>query len=748
MENVKMNNKRINFANHLLGKRIDQTFRQTLSPSQFSKEIERKKKIDKIKNKQKKKVALKKDPNIEIIPTCCFSCHSTCEVLVFREKDTGKIIKIEGDPNSPVTEGLMCSKGLAAKDLIYNTERIKHPLQRIGKRGEGKWKRISWDDAIEITTNNLKTYRENYGARSIAFLEGTRRGWSRVFSRLANVFGAINHGACGWAQCSWPRRVDNKVTFGKDYIRTADFENTNCMLIWGVNPPSTWPIVASKIMDARERGASLIVVDPYLTETAAKADLWLQLKPGTDTALALSMLNVIIENNLIDKDFIHKWTIGFEELKNHIKQYNADWGEKITGIPANKIIEAAKLFSSLKPSCIYRCVALDELHDSVQACRAVSLLSVITGNIGIPGGNISNSKRGDINQNTLEFICYHLLKKEEIPLRIGFKDYPLLCDEISPVPSAHMPSLWETIETGKPYNIKAGIIFGSNAVVSYSNADYVKKALNKLDFLLVTDLFMTPTAELADIVLPASSWLERDNVISSSGTSPTYTIAQQKVTSVSEARSDVDIICDIAKKLGLKEFFWKDSKDFYNYLLEPTGLSFDEFKKQKRIFSPLQYRQYEKDGFSTPSGKIEIKSSLMKKYNCSPLPGYADTKPNNKDFPYLLTSGRVPVFRHTENRINPYLREIYPEHEILIHPEAARKNNINDGDWIVIETKTGSFKGKAKLTEGLNPEVIRAVPGWKGECNINNAIPWENFAEGIGTVPMRGVPCRVKISDK
>ena len=275
------------------------------------------------------------------------------------------------------------------------------------------------------------------------------------------------------------------------------------------------------------------------------------------------------------------WTFGFDRLKEHVGEYTPEWGEAVTKVPAALIGKAARLYANTKPSAIYRCVSLDMVHDSLQACRAVSILAAVTGNIGIPGGNVTVSQRGETSQNSHGFIGYDLLPADKIPLRRGFDEFPLLCDKLSPVPTAHMPTLWETIATDKPYPVKAALIFGSNAVISYSNTPRVEEAMRKLEFIAVCDLFMTPTAQMADIVLPASSWLERDNLISSFQVCPTYTIAQQKAVEVAEARSDVDIVCDLARKLGLAEHFWSDSGELYDFLIEPTGLTFKEFKEQE-----------------------------------------------------------------------------------------------------------------------------------------------------------------------
>ena len=690
-------------------------------------------------------------PGTKVVRSACFSCNTACEVLVFVDKKTGKILKVEGDPDSTITKGVLCSKGLSSKNLVENPQRLRHPLKRKGERGEGKWESISWDEALAIIADKLLSYKKRYGPQGIALLQGTRRGWSRSYSRLANALGAVNNGAAGWAQCLWPRLVENKVTFGAAYMESSDCDNTSCMLVWGVNPPATWPVKASEIMDARERGARLIVIDPHFSETAAKADLWLQPRPETDTALGLAMLHVIIENNLYDRDFVSNWTTGFEQLKKHVARCTPEWAEKITRVPRELTEKAAKIYANSKPACICRCLAVDLDHECLQFCRVTSLLAAITGNIDRPGGNILVSSRGEISKNTHDFIGNHFLSPKDVPLRRGFDQYPFLSTDLCPVPTAHMPTLWETVATEEPYPVKAMLIFGSNAAVSYSNSLRVQDAIGKLDFLAVADLFMTETAKQADIVLPTSSWLERDNVISSFQTSYTHTIAQQKAVDLPEARSDVDIIIDLAGRLGVKDKFWDSETAMYDYLLEPTGLGLDEFIANKRLFAPLTYERYKKSGFNTPSGKVELYASVFEENGCDPLPRYTEpfqspvkTPELAKEFPLIMTSGRRPFFRHTENRQNPVLLELCPQPPVRIHPETAMNAGISHGDPVIIETPTGSCKAIAELTLGLHPGVIQTMPGWPGTENVNNLIPWDEFAQGIGTVSMHSIMCRIE----
>ena len=744
-----MNHLRHTFAAKLLGSDIDSEYRKL---SSFS---------DTEQHKPLRQKAFTPDgqqafnwgqipSGVKVVRSACFSCNTACEVLVFVDEVTGKILKVEGDPESPVTKGVLCAKGLAARDLVENPERIRTPLKRIGKRGEGKWESISWDNALDLIAERMIAYKEQYGPQGVAVLEGTRRGWSRSYSRLANAFGAVNNGAAGWAQCLWPRLVENSVTFGAPYLESSDCENTKCMLVWGVNPPATWPVKAAEIMDARERGACLIVVDPHFSETAAKADLWLQPRPETDTALGLAMIHVIINSGRYDKNFVENWTTGFRRLKEHVKECTPEWGERITRVPAQQIEKAAEIYAGTNPACIARCLSVDLDHDSLQACRVLSILATITGNIDIPGGNILVSSRGEISQNTHEFIGNHLLPKEDVPLRRGYEQFPFLCTDLCSVPTAHMPTLWDTIVTGEPYPVKAAIIFGSNAAVSYSNSGRVQEALGTLDFLAVADLFLTPTAKRADVVLPASSWLERNNVISSFQTADTHTIAQQKAVSLPDARSDVDIVIDLAKRLGLGDKFWENETAMYDKLLEPTGFTLSEFIEKKRLHAPLEYYRYQKNGFKTPSGKVEIYSSIFEKNGCDPLPTYTEpfqspqrTPELTREYPLIMTSARRPFFRHTENRQNPLLREQCRFSPVRIHPETAEKLDIRDGDSVVIETPTGKCRAIAELTEGLHPDVIQTMPGWPGEENVNNLIPWNEFAKGMGTVSMHSIMCRV-----
>ena len=692
-------------------------------------------------------------PGERCVPTVCFSCHSTCEAIAYVDEITGRVVRVEGDPNSPQTHGRLCSKGLASPDLCYNPSRIPAPLRRVGARGEGRFEEISWEEALETTAAKLREYKEKLGPQSVALLEGTRRGWSRVYSRFANVFGTPNHGAAGWAQCLWPRLIDCNITYGKgaQYSETQDYPNADCIVCWGINPPTCWGVRAGDIMDARQRGAALIVVDPYLSETAAKADIWLQLRPDTDMALALSMVHVIIRDGLYDKEFVEEWTSGFEAVREETASCTPQWGSRITGVPAELIEKAARLYARAAASSLVRSLAVDQLHDSVQVCRALSILIAITGNIGKPGSNNVVSSRGERSQNTHEFIKASAVPPETQKLRCGYDQFPLLTQEHSPVPTAHMPTLWEQIISGDPYPIPCAMIFGSNAMVSYTNSDRVKEALEHLEFLAVCDIFMTPTAKMADIVFPASTWLERCNVISSFQTDNTHTLFQQPAVPAGQAKNDVDIVIELAKRLGLEEHFWKDAEGLYDYLLEPAGVTYGEGVARRRLYAPMEYGVYKKRPFKTPSGKIELYSNFAAEKGCDPVPRYTpsfqspgDTPELAREYPLIITTGRhESAFRISENRINPHLLELSPKAWLDIHPDTAAALGIRDGQKVLVESTGGSACAYARFTLGLRRDVVQGISGWWEEFNINKTVPWGQYAQGVGTVCARGYLCRV-----
>jgi len=691
--------------------------------------------------------------------SACRMCHGGCGVLV-HVKD-GKIIKIEGDPRSPLNRGSLCVKGLASIEHAYNPQRLKYPMKRVGKRGKGKWKRISWDEALDTIAKKLEEIKNEFGPHAVAIGQGTGRHHFSYVLRFAFAFGTPNWCEPGLAQCFFPRVMACILTYG-DYL-ICDYygeRQPKCLLVWGHNPLITGPDgeISAMVRRCLKTNPKLIIVDPRQTVMAKKANLWLQIRPGTDDALALSLINCIINEELYDKEFVEKWTVGFEKLKERVEKYTPEWTEEITWIPSEKIRDAAYLYAETKPACVEWGVALEHTPNALQTLRAVVMLPAITGNIDIPGGNIFGMH---VIRNVPTF--RKRLSKEMLEKQFGAGKYKLLSGSTGIFSAAHAPTLFEAMRTGKPYPVKAFLVFGSNPLVSYANAKEVYEALMNVDFLVVSDIYMTPTAELADIVLPAATWLEVDQIVGLPYMAENVVLAQQKIVEIGEAKQDEWILIELARRLKL-DVGNESLEEIINYQLEPLNLTFDELKKRGYYSADIEYGKFEEKGFKTPSRKIELYSTILEKLGYDPLPYYEEppespysTPEIAKEFPYILiTGGRLINYFHSEGRQNPKLRKIHPEPLVEIHPETAEKHEIKDGDWVWIETLRGKIKQKAKLTTIIHPKVIHVEHGWwfpekpspergvwESNANIltNNKPPYDPV---IGTYQLRALLCKIK----
>jgi len=678
----------------------------------------------------------------------CFTCNQGCDALV-HVKD-GKVIRVEGDPSSAVTQGTLCCKGLASKELLYHPDRLVHPLKRVGKRGQGKWQRISWDEALDTITDRFHEIEKEHGENSIVVATGTNRGWVRYINRFANAYGKQWMGP-GIAQCFYPRMTGEILVLGSSAIENPQYDHTQCMLVWGVNPTNTWPVKALGMMEARSRGAKMIVVDPVFSEAASKADMWLQIRPGTDAALALGMLHVIIEEELYNKEFVDKWCFGFKDLMSRVERYNTSKVEEITWVPGSKIRESAVMYATTKPASITQCLSIDQNADTISTSRAIAMLAAITGNIDVPGGNLMSMPMKE-QPRSIEMLRGYLTK-EQNEKRLGSREYPLLAGEACVLqPSAHNHAVWQAILTSKPYPVRAIYCQGSNMIAGYANTRMVIDALRSLDFFVVADFFMTETAKVADIVLPVATWMERSSVTRSDQTSINNFHLQQKITQIGECWSDFKILNELAKKLGFAERMFPTDEAYFDFLLEPSGMTFEELKKVGVISVPYSFKKYEARGFNTPSRKIQLYDARLKDLGFDPLPNYREPTESPvsapelaKEYPLIITTGgRVPVFRHSELRNISILREIVSELLVSINPTTANKLGIYDGDPVIVESPRGSMEAKACLTEGIDPRVVQVPSHWGGKNNVNRIMDNESCAPIIGSIQHRCQLCRVR----
>lgn len=690
-----------------------------------------------------------------VVKSTCGLCYAGCGVLIHM-KD-GKPIKIEGDPGAPVNRGIVCEKATASLEYLYHPERLRVPLKRTGSRGRGDWQRITWDEALKIISDRLKSVKEESGAESVVFIHGAAKGFQDTYlKRFANAFGSPNVASMGHV-CFLPRKFGSTTTFG--YYPNAEYEYPpQCIVVWGSNKAKIAEF--HNTLEAVKKGVRLIVIDPRKTELSQRADVWVQLRPGSDLALALGLINVIIKEELYDKSFVKEWTIGFEELKEHIEGYPPERVEEVTWVNRDVIRKMASMYATLKPAFIQMGNALEHTINSFQTVRAISILKALTGNLSVPGGEIYREPLPILDRYAPELSLDHMLPDEKKILRLGAKS------RFAPLYQyAHPPAVIKAMREGKPYPVRMAYIQGANPLLTYPNGKEVFKAFVGLEFLVVADLFLTPTAALADIVLPSASYLEFDNIVNP----PYYPIAQvqQKVAELDECWPDFRILNKLAQKTEMGEYFWDNEKDFLDLILRPASITFDDFREQGSMAGKIAHHHYKKNGFNTPSGKVEIFSTQIKKWGFDPLPVYYEPPETPfadpelaKEYPFIFISWKSEYYRHSGQRQIKSLREKHPEPIVYINPKTAAGLGINEGDWVRVATKRGSIRQKATLSEGIDSRVVGVdyawwfpergaedLYGWS-ESNINiltdDAPP---YSRELGTPNLRGILCRVYKED-
>jgi anaerobic selenocysteine-containing dehydrogenase len=643
---------------------------------------------------------------VKKVRTVCRSCHGGCGVIA-HVKD-GKVIKVEGDPDSPISHGTMCTKGLAITQLAYHPDRVLHPL----KKTDNGWERISWDEALDTCAEKFNEVIEKYGPEGITVGQGTGRDYESHFSRFGNLLGTPNILTAGH-MCYLSRIGASLITCGS--LPACDYESKpKCIVMWGCNPLWTNPdeYKGVKFWRAYEQGAKMICIDPRRSLYAEKADVWLQIRPGTDAAMVLGFFRVIIEEELYDKEFVEQHVNGWDALVERVmKDYPLDLVERITWVDQDLIREAARLYATTKPAGIHWGVTTEQNLNATDFTRGAIGLMAVTGNLDAPGGNVLHVPPPV--RKVSEFSAHTELSREQRKKRLGGDQYKLAGRMTICTPKP----VWDAMLTGKPYPVKAAYLVGTNPLLTRANARYVYKALTSLDFLAVSDFFLTPTAELAHIFLPAGTWLEQ-NHMADNWKFHGYVLARQKVVEIGECWQDHKIFMELGKRMGQQ--WWDTVEDALDWLLEPTGLTWEEFKEVGYLHGEQKYHKYREQGFKTPTGKVELYSTVLEKWGRDPLPKYTEiaesplsTPELAKKYPYVLNSGlRNATFFHSANRQIPWLREIRPDPLMELHPETAKKHGIKEGDWVWIESPRGRIKQRAKLNDGIDPRVIAAEHGW------------------------------------
>jgi anaerobic selenocysteine-containing dehydrogenase len=579
------------------------------------------------------------------------------------------------------------------------------------KKGHQGWERITWDEALDTVAYHFKKVIEQHGSESLFIGQGTGRDYESHFSRFGNLLGTPNVLTAGH-MCYLSRIGASLITCGR--FPVCDYEGApKCIVLWAVNPLWTNPdeYKGASFWRAYKKGAKLIVIDPRKNFYTQKADLWLQLRPGTDAALALGFFQVIIEEELYDKEFVTRYIHGWDAFMERIKEYPLYKVEQITWVDEELIREAARMYAATKPAGIHWGVPTEQTINCTDFTRTAIGLMAATGNLDAPGGNVFYVPPKV--RKVSEFSRHDALSPAQREKRLGGEQYKLAARMALITPKA----AWDAMLTEKPYPLKAGIFVGTNPVITEANAKAIYAALQKLDFLAVADFFLTPTAELADIFLPAGTWLEQ-NHMAENWKFHGYVLARQKVVEIGECWQDHKIFMELGKRMGQE--WWDTVEDALDYLLEPTGLTWEQFKEKGYLKGDMFYYKYRQGGFSTPTRKVELYSTILEDWGRDPLPKYTEipespvSRPDlAKEYPYILNAGlRTPTFFHSANRQAPWLREIRPDPIVEIHPDTAKKHGIKEMDWVWIESPRGRVKEKVKLNDGIDPSVVVAEHGW------------------------------------
>ncbi|MFW6063588.1 MAG: molybdopterin-containing oxidoreductase family protein, partial [Chloroflexota bacterium] len=759
-------------------------------------------------------------PSTERVSCYCALCTARCGATAVLENN--RFVALEPDPSHPTGQAL-CAKGRAAPELVYHKDRLRYPLKRTRPKGDPDpgWQRISWDEALDLTAARLREIANAHGSESVAFSSASPSSSATDdavwwIERLMNAFGSPNL-CVSMELCGWGRYLATTYTYGAGVpgVYMPDLENAGCILFWGYNPNLARLTHATATVKAQKRGARLIVVDPRRTGVAKRADVWLQVRPGSDGALALGLAHVMLENGWYDAAFVRHWTNGpllvrvdngrllraadlfgeegdgryvawsatkggpilydpatgsyeadsadlvlsgsfnietpqgeavcqpaFEMVTQLCRRYTPQRVQAVCGVEPAALESAARLLWEDRPTAYYAWSGVEMQTNATQIARAIGQLYALTGSLDVPGGNVQFAA-----PRTNSIAGRELLPPEQRGRSLGVPDRPLGPARWNFVTSRE---LYRGILEQEPYAVHGLVGFGCNLLLSHSAGQQGREALSRLDFYVHADLFMNPTAQLADVVLPVASAFEREALKVGFEISPEaqshVQLRQRVVAPRGEARSDVDIIFDLACRLGLGDQFWEgDVEAAYRHQLEPSGITLESLRENPGGLQAPVHTRYRKfaerengalRGFNTATRKIELYSETMLEHGYPPLPDYAEplvgpvSRPDLADeYPLILTCAKHTLFCESQHRALPSLRRRAMEPEVELHPATAAERGISAGDWVRIKTPQGSVRARARLDDTLQPTVVVGQHGWWQPCDDLDAPGYDPFGE-------------------
>jgi len=690
--------------------------------------------------------------NDYIVRTCAWSapgCHPVGCGLKLHVVDD-KLVEVEGDEEHPITQGRLCVRCLSLPEYVYHPDRIIYPMKRDPKdRGKDKWERTTWDDALDLIVERTEELQEKYGRDTVLVFSGTGRQATLygpamafgVFRSPYHIF-AMSGQACYGPRCTvanfvcgnigYPE-IDNAACF-PDRYDNPEYVVPECIIVWGKDPLPSNPdgLFGHSLIDLMKLGTKIIMIDPRITWLGSRSELVVQIRPGTDAAVAMAMLNVIIEEELYDHEFVEKWTYGFDALRERVATMPPKKAAEICWCKEETIYKAARIFAKAKPASIAWGLAFDQQLSGGQAGHCVMAMVAICGNLDVPGGVTAGVRSNFLGKWRVDTQIN--LEPGAFENRVGTPEFPVFnANNFSTQPDI----ILEALENDSPKQFRMAVFQSSNVLAPSCNVQPQRwyEAFKRFEFVVVTDLFMNPTASaFGDVFLPVSTFPEQNSVcVPYYGSNMPFVGAINKAITVGECKDDIEINIALGRRLNPDAWPWETGEEFFDdQCKEGFGISFEELQNQVVYYPGYTYRKYEKgksrsdgrQGFNSPTTKIELKSSLYETFGEDPLPYYKECPyspvpeaENGKEcmekYPLALTTGaRKYTSFHSEHRMIDSLREIDPWPVVQIHPDDAKTYGVTDGCWATLENMFGKCNMKVEVTPTIHRGVVMASHGW------------------------------------
>jgi thiosulfate reductase/polysulfide reductase chain A len=644
---------------------------------------------------------------VERIPTYCDLCFWKCGAIASTKN--GKLWKVEGNPEDPLSRGRLCPRGTAGVGAHYDSDRLSAPLVRRGERGREEWVEVTWDEALEVVARRMKELAAKHGPESLAFF--SHGIGANFLKHTLKAYGTPNLVAPSYAQCRGPRDVGFQLTFGEEIgtPERTDIAHARCLVLIGSHlGENMHNSQVQEFADAIGAGASVIVVDPRFSVAAGKAKHYLPIKPGTDLALLLAWMNVLVAEGLHDREFVAANGFGFDAFRAEIAPYTPEWAWPITTIDPATIRETAREMARHRPATlVHPGRHVTWYGDDAQRSRAVALVNALLGNWGRRGGFFKPASFA-------------------LPKYPGYPAYPEPARGPVDNPGSKFPfadlgltnGVREATLSGRPYPIRGWFVYATNLLQALPNPEETIRAIRALDLLVVVDVVPSEIAGWADVVLPESVYLERyDDFNTEPFRLPFLSLRQPVVEPPADQKPNWWIARELARKLGLGHYFpWTDVEEYLAARLAPIGLTLDEVRRRGVVVGPAKPTVVEEGfvpDFPTPSGKVEFWSPQLAAAGFDPVPKYTP-HPEPPAGWFRLLFGRAPVHTFSRTQTNPLLHEAMPSNEVWVHADVARRWGLEAGAKVRLENQDGvvSEPVAIKATERIRTDCVYLVHGF------------------------------------